>query len=491
VVWGSSPESFGAITAPANAVYAPCRGTCNDDSCDIAAGGAPAATLFLPYFEVDIGPDSGRGRTTLFSVTNVNPYPQIARVTLWTDWGFPVFVFNLSLTGYDVQPINLYDVIARGVIAGTCDREHQREMIPEPLAADIRALLTTGRSTGASISCAVKGQGQEAQVGGNHGGKVAIGYITIDVVARCSNTLPIDPHYFTDEILFDNVLVGDYQDISQSATAGNYAGGNSMVHIRAIPEGGAAGAASVLTNLPFTFYDRYSPASSRTFDRRQPLPSAFAARWISGSGAAFDTQYKIWREGFATGTSGRLAACTDYVVNSAIPLVEVIRFDEHENAGVAGSGFIGYPSISSPTTPASSRFPISSSVFPTVAGSRDLGGWTYFNLSNGGDVAAFSNFDERPYKSARPGFGWGIGTLEGFPRDVSQNWVIVSMFSEGRYGSDNDAAWLGNGCSPALLPTSMGVVGDARGRIGPAGGVLVCPKMEMGSTQCMGMNTTP
>ena len=43
--------------------------------------------------------------------------PQIAHVTLWTDWSFPVLDFNIFLTGYDVQAINLYDIIVRGVIA--------------------------------------------------------------------------------------------------------------------------------------------------------------------------------------------------------------------------------------------------------------------------------------------------------------------------------------------------------------------------------------
>src|SRR5258708_40248761 len=86
----------------------------NDDSCDIKVG--PAATLLLPYFEVDTNPQVP-GQTTLFTITNVTRYPQIAHVTLWTDWAYPVLSFNLFLTGYDVQAINLYDVIVRGVIA--------------------------------------------------------------------------------------------------------------------------------------------------------------------------------------------------------------------------------------------------------------------------------------------------------------------------------------------------------------------------------------
>jgi hypothetical protein len=43
---------------------------------------------------------------------------------------------------------------------------------------------------------------------------------------------------------------------------------------------------------------------------------------------------------------------------------------------------------------------------------------------------------------------------------VSQNWVVVNLFAEDRYGVSFDAAWLGNGCSPAMPKTD-------RGRIAP------------------------
>ena len=464
----------GAITSGGVAAGLGPTTTNNDDSCDI--GVAPAATLLLPYFEVDLG-TAGTGRTTVFSVTNVSPYAQIAHVVLYTDWSFPVLDFNLFLTGYDVQPINLYDVIVRGLIGATtgtstsspnaaattgttpnrilpntgatgtnpnigtqpflaasadfngnpnflgsaatnCAPGRLPGQLPGPIATDVRALLSVGRSTGAGITCT--GPGGEQQVGGNHGGNVAIGYATIDVAATCSTALPVDPGYFTGEILFDNVLIGDYQDVNQSTTAGNYAGGNPMVHIRAVPEGGPAG--SVLaTNLPFTFYDRYQDGAAtsvlRTVDRRQPLPSAFAARWISGSTAAFETQYKIWREGFTTNSSGT-AACTDYVVNSKIPLVEFVRFDERENAGVLGTGLIFSPPTNvSLTLPETSRNPVTdTTLFPIVSGSTDVGGWMYMNLSNGGDTFAPGIF---PYNATRPGFGAGGCSGPGLSRATS------------------------------------------------------------------------
>ena len=86
--------------------------TNNDDSCDIAL--QPAATLLLPYFEVDFKAPQSNATTTLFTIQNLSPSPRIANVTLWTDWGFPALNFPIHLTGYDVQGINLYDLFTRG-----------------------------------------------------------------------------------------------------------------------------------------------------------------------------------------------------------------------------------------------------------------------------------------------------------------------------------------------------------------------------------------
>lgn len=64
-------------------------------TCDIAT--TPAATLLLPYFEVDVG-HAPPARTTVVSIVNVSPRPAIARVTLWTDFGDPLLAFNVAPT---------------------------------------------------------------------------------------------------------------------------------------------------------------------------------------------------------------------------------------------------------------------------------------------------------------------------------------------------------------------------------------------------------
>ncbi len=69
---------------------------------------APAATLLLPYFEVDL--EDSDGITTVFSVVNTSSESVYARAVLWTDAAYPTVGFDLYLTGYDVQSVNLRDV---------------------------------------------------------------------------------------------------------------------------------------------------------------------------------------------------------------------------------------------------------------------------------------------------------------------------------------------------------------------------------------------
>jgi hypothetical protein len=462
--------------------------TSNDDTCDIASS-APAATLLLPYFEVDFKSPQTTARTTLFTIVNTSNLPQIAHVVVWTDWSFPAMDFNIFLTGYDVQGINMYDIFAKATIApgavpgtgGTSSNTtvptNPQNAVPSSnpgtqpapndanpnitslsgcgnlpgqfssvLLTDLQLIFTTGKGPGAAVPCT-------AQVGGVHAN--AIGYVTIDVAPTCHTSLPNEPGYFS-LILFDNVLIGDYQDINPNPATGNYAGGNPLVPIRAVPEGGPSGSVPG-TNLPFTFYDRYtSGIVPRTIDRRQPLPATWAARFISGGTGAFNTNFKIWREGVTIGAcSGAGIAAAS---NSNLAIAEVVRFDEHENATIStvSSGISPMP-FRFPGTPETGAYSAANTtIFPPFSTSGDVGGWMFFNLNN--------NSVAGTYSVARPGF---------FPPGVtrpSQNWVIVSMFAEGRYSVDFDAAWLGNGCSSATpLTTVQGAF------IGPKGGVPVCP----------------
>ena len=514
--------------------------TNNNDSCDI--GVAPAATLLLPYFAVETSGAAGSGPTTLFTVTNTSRYPQIAHVTLWSDWSAPVLDFNLYLTGYDVQSINLYDVIVRGQIAGsgavytaTAGTANNSATGSTPLAGTLNPNFATGARAncsnipgqlpggqGGAVQLAVQNALTTgvtsslcggAQLGGNHG-TVAIGYATVDVAADCTNYLPTNPTYYTaaDGILYDKVLIGDYQQIGPSpagsAGGGFDAAGNPMVHIRAVPEGGNNGAgstpgAAIATNLPFTFYNRYSSTGvgSAGRDRRQPLPSQWAARWIGGSTTvsgvtvSYNTNYKIWREGITDENvncpnAGAATASDTITSNSALQVTNVIRFDEHENSFGFGTSLICSPFCTAggiPPLPETSSVAVGTAnntgiagTFPSIpsAGlaSGDLGGWTYLNLSSSGIGAVSSTgtggslADPDALTASR-----NFNNTAVSPRTTTQNWVIVSMFGNlgtQRLAADFDAAWLGNGCTAA--PSAGAQVGPAIMQNGNNSN-LICP----------------
>jgi hypothetical protein len=195
------------------------------------------------------------------------------------------------------------------------------------------------------------------------------------------------------------------------------------VHIRAIPEGGPAGS-NVATNLPFTFYDRLTvgnATSKRSIDRRQPLPTAFAAHYLQSWLSDASTRLYIWRES----SGGPNATCDSYVRNSNDILTDAVRFDEHENSFICCTGgFSGTPPPGHPGLPSTAGVLTSSSLFPQNSGSADIGGWLYINMSNGGSPA---------YSTARG----------------SQSWIAIEMFAQGRYSVISDAAALANGCSVA------------------------------------------
>jgi hypothetical protein len=479
----------------------------NDDSCDIKVG--PAATLLLPYFQVDT--DGPSGRTTLFTITNVSRYPQIAHVTLWTDWAYPVMTFNLFLTGYDVQAINLADVLVRDVIAppsGTTsatapgalsasgngnlrtplDCAGTPGLVPESIMSAVRFALRAGLIRFPDLSC-------------NNAGSAhfdAIGYATIDVVASCTARMPSDPLYYTNDLLFDNVLIGDYQQIGANP-AGRPpeafdAAGNPMVHIRAMPEGGGAGA-DVGTALPYTFYDRYTPASRRTFDRRQPLPSTFATRFVQGGTPDFSTNLTIWREGIGTVT------CAISPPTSQMVVPEIVRFDEHENPYVFGE-CVELPGDCPVVLPATSSTNTKGLNYPSLGGS-DVGGWIYINANNGGSTtySVTQNIGGVPVPTnARTALAPVGSTTTVGPRP-SQNWITISMFGTlagNHITAELDAAPLGNGCTPAAFQSTGRFVAallPGAPPIGPAGGAFVCPPgttLTNGTTAlCTGTNTNP
>jgi len=403
--------------------------TSNNDTCDI--GVTPAATLLLPYFEVDFKQPMPKATHTVVTVVNVSPLPRMANVTLWTDMAYPALWFPLFLDPYAMRSVDLFDVFARGAIGGPGAEGAGCADLPKTLSPAQLTDLQQAFTTGNVVPCPVS-----EGVGDVHAN--AIGYATIDLVAGCSTANPWSKEHFGELLLYDNVLIGDYVQLDAKS-----AHGGPLVHIRAIPEGGPAGAV-VSTNLPYTFYDRYTVGlPSRTSDRRQPLPSAFAVRHIEDKSKGLSTSLQVWREGVAAGG----ASCRELGSNRNLDHAEVVRFDEHENATINFWCGIIPECIGPPRTSTALVWP--AILLPSASTSGDSVGWVYLNLNNYGSTAysAATGRDFRIYGATRQ----------------SQNWMIATMFAGSANAFDLPAAPLGNGCSPAPLPTT-----DPRGVIGPA-----------------------
>jgi hypothetical protein len=400
----------------------------NDDSCDI--GNYPAATLLLPHFRVET---ARHDADTLFSVVNVSDQPRLARVTIWTDWGYPVLSFPIYLTGYDAQSISLYDVIVNGVLAppvGTsistppgkfsASNEANPHLdlsncanIPANIPESVRRAAQSALVSGVYEGCGIVGSPAATHLTAF----MAEGYATIDVVGGCSSRLPLDHNYFERDLLFDNVLTGEVIILNPATKS---AKSSSLVHVRAVREGGFAG---IVEPAPFkrTFYDRLTADGVRGVDRRQPLPSTFAARWVQGSTAGINTDFTIWREGIIEAP----LTCVNVVKNSAIGIGTIVRFDEHENPVIFSQGQITVGPVYPPTLPAASTTSTASSSYPLLQSpAGDFAGWMYLNLNT---------------DTSQP----------------EQNWVTYSMAPTAlSFGQTQSIATaLGNGCSPVVAAT--------------------------------------
>lgn len=363
----------------------------------------PAATLLYPYFAVDVSDtacaDPTFGQTTLISVGNVSPGSTVAHVQMWTDWGVPWLDFNIFLTGFDIQTINLRDVFCRGMrpVTGlgsgnspigafsndnptfedTCNQTMTAGEGPfyEPLdalAIDQLKTVFTGQSIAGIGDCAGSGQ---------LGPNIAVGYITIDVVNQCSLQLNVSPGYYAAIGAFDNILVGDFF----LADPGNdFSQGFNAVHLQAGSEG------------PHTFYGQYSIANGEApaIDGREPLPTTLLARFVEGGG--FDeTTHFVWRE---SGPAVTAVACGDRP--NWFPLGQsntsgagpVVVFDEEEN----------------PTVPSVAYFPNAVNVVRvgvTAGNDRvpklDTGGvsfgWISYNLQSGATLSTYGDTAAQAY----------------------------------------------------------------------------------------------
>ncbi|HEX5757729.1 MAG TPA: hypothetical protein VF121_00900 [Thermoanaerobaculia bacterium] len=306
-------------------------------------GDQPAASLLIPFFEVDL--QDPNGKTTLFSVNNGSSKAALARVVLWTDWAVPTLAFDLYLTGYDVQTVNVRDLL-RGLVPHTGSGVSPQGALSTPgtgfdgcagtaaggapLSSDDVALLVaahTGRPMPKSLPAQCLGSPRADT-------RFATGYVTVDAVRRCSpvgvaspRNTPADSLYFaaggTGIATNDNVLWGDYVLVDP---AGNSSQGNSAVHLVADADALVAGS--------YTFYGRFSSFDGR--DARVPLSSLYYSRFVHGGAFDGGTRLIVWRD--TRDPSPRPIACGGAPGWLPLGVHQLVAFDESENATEIAGG---------------------------------------------------------------------------------------------------------------------------------------------------------
>jgi hypothetical protein len=403
-----------ALAVPANAVI------CTVDD-------VPGATLLLPYFEVDLA--NTNGVTTLFSINNASATAVLAHVVVWSDLSVPVLDFNVYLTGYDVQSINMRDILAGNLPQTASAGQDPTDAISPKgdFSQDINFASCTGQlPTGAlpatfvsHLQTALTGQFSNL-LGGcaglAYGDNIARGYVTVDTVNNCTLRFPGDLGYFgaggSGDATNQNVLWGDYFYVN-SAT--NRADGETLVHIEASatnPETSVSG--------QYTFYGRY--VNWTAVDNREPLATNFAVRFLNGGPFSGGTNLIAWRD-----SKVRQGAFKCGTTPAWYPLgqEQIVIFDEQEHPSVPTtipvspqppqSGIIPFPAETQSTAVGGAAFPVPYKF-----------GWLFLNLNT--TVAA-------------------AGSVPPEDPAAAQAWVEAVMSALGRYSVGFDAIKLDSACT--------------------------------------------
>jgi hypothetical protein len=414
-----------------------------------SADTVPAATLLLPYFEVDLADPAGK--TTLFSINNALASAGLAKVTLWTDWAIPTISFDVYLTGYDVQTINLRDIF-NGNIPVTADagRDPADTISPRGVLSQDVSLASCAATFPYSSPAlpallqqhlrtshtGVRSPIYNRCVGEDHTGPDLVrGYVTVDATVRCSLDFPSDPNYFRDVASRENRLWGT---VTYLDPANNSAQQESLVHIEACDPGDLTKPCPT-GNGSYTFYG--SLVGFDGSDDREPLPSVFATSYFDGGSFEGGSSLLVWRD---TKTApGPPATWGTNCVNTFPaerpawnPLTEreAAVFDEQENGGPV---CIRDDILPSP--------PWDDVCFSLASQRTPIGGFeepTYLGIG----VAAASPF------------GWlRLDLNHGSPSspqgERAQAWVIAINSAAGRYSTGVDAVAFDSACSPALPET--------------------------------------
>jgi hypothetical protein len=399
----------------------------------------PAATLLLPYFEVDLS--NPNGLTTLFSINNASATAVLAHVVVRTDLSVEIFDFNVYLTGYDVQTINLRDIIVSGNLPQTASAGQDPTDTISPkgsLSQDINFASCTGQLPLPPLSAATLGYLQAALTGAaipatfqtcavapccagqDIGDNIARGYITVDTVNNCTLSPQDAPGYFaaggTGSATNQNVLWGDWFIVNSTE---NFAEGGDLVHIEADATNPATSTAG-----RYTFYGRYlKPTPWTAVDNREPLATNFATRYLNGGPFTAGTTLLCWRD--SKTDQGQFSCPAASGNPSWYPLGQegFVSFDEQEHPLQAATCTTSpCPSITSVICPAETQRVVVGG--PSLPVPADFG-WLYLDLN----VTIAGN----PNPPVDPA--------------AAQAWVVSTLASNGHYAVGLDAIRLDSACA--------------------------------------------
>jgi len=324
-------------------------------------GSQPAATLLLPYFRTDL--NNPGGETTLFAVNNASAKPALARVVLWTDWGVPTLAFDIYLTGYDVQTLDVRSLFTGPLPATGGSHSHQGQFStpnPSETCASPRSTLRPAERN--YLRAAHTGQPLPGGNGGSCAGSdaggpgIATGYITVDAVNHCTATTvgwtkntPADPTYFahggTGLASDDNVLWGDYYAMDPKTGRSD-----SQAAVAVVAD------SDFFADGSYTFYGRYVGFSGR--DDRMPLSSLYYTRYSDGGALKSSTDLVVWRDN-RDGAAGP-SPCAKGPSWAPLGEYQLVAFDEEENATQVGHSnafplatqrvHVGSPAVPTPTS---------------------------------------------------------------------------------------------------------------------------------------------
>ena len=244
---------------------------------------SPAATLLLPYFEVD--PDHANGIDTTFSIQNVAATGVLTKVELWSDLAVPAGGFMMYLQPRQRRTVDLRNVL-------NCHLP--QTMPPAGTFPSCNGALPPSAAFCSAFDWKHTLSGKFSTFQGGCGGRdfhdsIARGYLTVDTMNVCTTLFQGSAGFWssggTGNASNQNVLAGDFK-LSNSPAGPSF--NAPLVHVE-------ARVADPETSVPgnATFYGAFD--SWTAADNREPLAGVYGPGYstVPGTGTTF---LLVWRD---------------------------------------------------------------------------------------------------------------------------------------------------------------------------------------------------